>query len=383
MNMEKEQCMLDYFTGDLTPEDKKSFDDWLHRHPDKREEFIRMAKTWHGVRWSQSWNGLDDEGAYLRMRTRLRRRRLYMLKKYAAVILFLLGTGFLFRHWTMQPPELPIASLQSAPDPASPVLTWQNGFQISLGTRQQIIGAVAGKGNVRLVDPGHLEYLSIADTLISEPEYNTLTIPIGCEFSLTLADGTRVWLNAGSTLGYPEFFTGGLREVSLSGEAYFEVAHNENAPFRIQTDDMYLEVLGTCFNIRAYRDEDASVTTLISGCIRQFYPAIARTVEVLPEQQTVFDRSANRLQVVDADIEEAMAWKNGKFIARDQRLEDIMKMLGRWYNFDVIYTRPHLKDVRFHLHCQRYDNIQPILENMSATQGIRLDYYNGTIYVSD
>ena len=245
---------------------------------------------------------------------------------------------------------------------------------------QQVIAGTPAI-DIRQTDSARLEYTPVSDTMDSEIHYNTLSVPKGCEFSLALADGTRIWVNAGSTLRYPERFAPGKREVFLSGEAYFEVARDTANPFFVKTDRMQLQVLGTSFDISAYPDDPAITTTLLTGSVSQKFESGRQTL-LRPSQQSVYTVATGTARLQAADIDAVLAWKNGKFIARDERLEDILRRLGRWYDFQVVYTHPRLKDMRFHIHCERYEKVMDILERVQETYGIRFMEHNGTIYVS-
>ena len=190
-----------------------------------------------------------------------------------------------------------------------------------------------------------------------------------------------MWLNAGSSLRYPEAFVGGQREVWLAGEGYFEVECDERRPFVVRTEGMDLRVLGTSFDISAYPDDPAITTTLLTGSVSQKFESGRQTL-LRPSQQSVYTVATGTARLQAADIDAVLAWKNGKFIARDERLEDILRRLGRWYDFQVVYTHPRLKDMRFHIHCERYEKVMDILERVQETYGIRFMEHNGTIYVS-
>ena len=189
-------------------------------------------------------------------------------------------------------------------------------------------------------------------------------------------------MNAGSSLKYPETFSNGERRVYLEGEAYFEVEHDENAPFIVNTKAMDLQVLGTSFNIKAYDDESMVITTLVTGKIRQEFPEAGKNITLTPSRQSVFDRVSGELKTQQADVRAALAWKDGKIIANDERLEDIFRRLSRWYDFKVVYSQPSLKDVRFYLHSNRYAEVHTILEYLQTTKGIHFTYAEKTIYVS-
>jgi ferric-dicitrate binding protein FerR (iron transport regulator) len=145
---------------------------------------------------------------------------------------------------------------------------------------------------------------------------------------------------------------------------------------------MRLQVLGTSFNIKAYKDEETITTTLITGKVEQFYPKIQQQILLTPSQQSTYNRTNQKLKTQIVNTSEALAWREGKIIANDERLEDIFKQLTRWYDFDVVYTSPELKDIRFHFQSKRYTEIQTILEHFQTTKGIRFSYIGNTVYIS-
>jgi ferric-dicitrate binding protein FerR (iron transport regulator) len=180
--------------------------------------------------------------------------------------------------------------------------------------------------------------------------YNTVTTPRGRQFSLVLPDGSRIWLNAASSIKFPTAFTGKERRVELAGEAYFEVAKDKNKPFFVHTDNTETEVLGTSFNISAYNDESVVGATLIEGSIRTGLQTDRRTgsqterVKLVPGEQA---KMGVRVEVDHhADVEQVMAWKNGAFNFGNMGLKEVMRQLARWYDLDVVYE-PGVKDFRF------------------------------------
>ncbi len=167
--------------------------------------------------------------------------------------------------------------------------------------------------------------------------FNTLSIPRGGEYQVVLPDGTKVWMNAASTLRYPTRFSGNERKVFLNGEAYFEVAKNARMPFRVIVDtDMTVEVIGTHFNIKAYSDEDEVKTTLVEGLVK--VSKKMNTVMLSPSKQAAWGKINQRLTVSKADVEKETAWKNGMIEFREDNLPYIMKQISRWYDVDVILT---------------------------------------------
>jgi len=171
---------------------------------------------------------------------------------------------------------------------------------------------------------------------------NLLSIPAGGEYEVVLSDGTHVWMNAASSLSYPERFDSKERVVSLHGEAYFEVAHDTSRPFKVVTAKQVVQVLGTHFNINAYDDDTKTVTTLLEGVVR--VSSAAKQAVIKPGQQASSD-GRNDLEVANANIRSALAWKNGMIEFQDTSLPQLMRQIARWYNIKVEYEGPQRKDL--------------------------------------
>lgn len=221
-----------------------------------------------------------------------------------------------------------------APGGNKAVLVLNNGVKIDLNN--QTNGTVAKQGNVKIVKTanGRLAYAP-DDTDASAVVYNTLSTPRGGKYDLTLADGTRVWLNSASSITYPTAFKGNERTVNITGEVYFEIAHNPKQPFRVNFKGHSIEDIGTEFNINAYDDEPVVKTTLVTGSIK--LSRNSKSVTLRPGQQSITSLSNTDIAVQEADINEAIAWKNGLFKFKKAKIEDVMRQLSRWYNVDVAY----------------------------------------------
>jgi transmembrane sensor len=213
------------------------------------------------------------------------------------------------------------------------VLTLSDGRTIILD--EQGMGGLAKEGGIQLLklDSGQLAY-SGSDVTIAT-KFNTLSTPRGGQYLVTLSDGTRVWLNAESSLRYPVVFTDQDRVVELQGEAYFEVAHDESHPFHVKTKNQDITVLGTRFNVNAYGDEDVVRTTLLQGKIRLTTPTEAKIVQ--PGEQFITTTSGAIEKQKLVDVEGEIAWKEGWFHFRHAPIEEILKQVSRWYDADIIY----------------------------------------------
>ena len=246
-------------------------------------------------------------------------------------------------------------------------LTLSNGAVIVLDTVKNGVIAEQGDEKVVVLDSGKLAYTPAATlrTDSSELIYNTISTPRAAQYQLELSDGTKVWLNAASSLRYPTSFTGKDRKVELTGEGYFEVAKNKERPFIVQTRGMEVAVLGTHFNVMAYEDEDAIQTTLLEGIVKVRYENQSDLLK--PGKQAILRRDNNNLTVSDANINQAVAWKNGYFYFNRTDIKAIMRQVSRWYDLDIVYEAP-LPDMTFSGKIERQLPLSGITHLLESSQ---------------
>ena len=212
--------------------------------------------------------------------------------------------------------------------------------------------------------------------VVGEPVYNKVEIPRGGEYALVLSDGTKVHLNSMSSLRFPVAFTTGKREVELQGEAYFEVSKT-GQPFIVNANGMQVEVLGTTFNISAYPDEEYQ-TTLVNGSVKVSAEK-GESLILKPSQQATIALGSNSIQVRTVDTSFYTSWVKGKINFKDQRLEDIMKTLSRWYDMNVVYENEKLKNIRFGCNLNRYEEITPFVKLLEKTEEVHVKIEGNTI----
>lgn len=265
------------------------------------------------------------------------------LKKigWAAAVLFLFSMGILF--WQQHRQATRKSQAQVVPPTAKPIEPGSTGAILTLSDGRQVILDSLGNGLITTenetainLKDGRVQYAPQADiTSSTAVAYNTLTTPKGRQFQLELPDGSKVWLNAASSITYPARFTGKERHVTINGEAYFEVAKNAALPFKVTTGKVTVEVLGTHFNINAYDDEASINTTLLEGSVKINTQEIIQLLQ--PGQQAQVRQNAIQL-VKNADVDQAVAWKNGVFSFAHAGLPAVMRQLSRWYNVEVVYA---------------------------------------------
>lgn len=238
------------------------------------------------------------------------------------------------------------------------VLTLADGSTVTLdSTGKQVLRQ--GNTAIRQLN-GQLQYES--GDAGKEISYNTLTTPRGGQYQLLLPDGTGVWLNAGSSLRYPVAFRGKERKVILTGEAYFEVAHNDQQPFRIQVGDQLVEDLGTHFNINAYADEPEMKTTLLEGSVK------VGNVVLKPGEQALVNKQGDISVKKGINTADAIAWKSGFFVFKDANLKTVMREIARWYDVTVIYQPDVNNSQQFSGRIDRSLTLSQVLNGLALTK---------------
>jgi len=215
------------------------------------------------------------------------------------------------------------------------VLTFANGKTINLDNAQNGVLAKEGDAQVNKTKDGQLVYQSDKGSENGSSEINTVSTPRGGQYQLVLNDGTKVWLNSASSVSFPAVFTGNTRDVEITGEAYFEVAKNPSKPFRVKTNRVLVEVLGTHFNVMAYNDENAVKTTLLEGAVKISNSENASVLK--PGQQASLNQNGQIKVINDPDAENSVAWKDGLFQFTDAGIESIMRQVARWYDVSVSF----------------------------------------------
>jgi len=288
----------------------------------------------------------------------------------AASILLLLSAGgyFLLYRPTIQQIAQNQIHNDVLPGGNKAVLTLANGRQISLTDAKSGVLASQGKTAIHKTASGQVVYdikQSGTGNPSQEIQYNTITTPKGGKWEAVLADGSKVWLDAASSIRFPTAFTGKNRTVEITGQAYLEIIHDAKKPFRVFADGQTIEDIGTHFNINAYTDEAAIKTTLLEGSIS--VSAGGRKVLLKPGQQALSNSSSPGFKVADVNTEEAIAWKNGYFRFNDENIQGIMRQLARWYNIDVQYEGDITRD-GLNGKISRDKNISQVLNMLAETK---------------
>ena len=298
----------------------------------------------------------------------------------AATVLLVLSTALYFfnnRNSSLKPKDsIPnISRHEITPGGNKATLTLADGSRITLNDSAN--GEVAKQAGITITKTtdGQLVY-TITNvkpaTQNVQIAYNTIETPKGGQYQVNLPDGSKVWLNAASSLHYPTRFTGQERKVTLIGEAYFEVTRNSAMPFRVVCNNQVIEVLGTHFNINSYTDEEVIKTTLLEGSIKvtptnNLSPKEVAGVMLKPGQQSqITVGGIKNIKVINVDTDEAVAWKNGYFTFASENIESIMRKVSRWYDVEIHYEGNITRE-EFVGSVSKYEKVSEILTTLELT----------------
>ena len=309
-----------------------------------------------------------------------RRRKLLVVRCVAAVaILFLVSTCVWFvnrggeESQFMFPSEIKPGSLRAS-------LILNDGQEIMLDKRLSLMESDSSV--VLSNEKGELSYRNVRERA-GESSVNTLRVPCGGEYQLMLADGTRVRVNSESELVFPTCFNSDRREVFLKGEAYFQVAPDSDKPFYVRVNDYIVKVTGTSFNVTSYTDDPCTMTTLVEGKVSVYGNDSTWNCDLTPGHMLKFDKGTARVTSEECDPRIYTSWIDGEFKFRDMRLEDIMKKLNRWYDFEVAYEEEELKDIRFSGAAEKYNPVEFLLKMIEEVTKVRFDIEGKRIMVKN
>lgn len=262
--------------------------------------------------------------------------------KYAAAAIVVLAVGLGIYQWRGSKVSEPVARQQNktiddgiVPGGNKAMLKLADGSVIALNDAENGMLTKQGGAKVLKLADGELVY-ETDNKQAGAGVFNTIITPRGGKYQLMLPDGSKVWMNAASSLRYPTVFDGETREVFLAGEAYFEIAHNPAQPFHVRVNDMQVEVLGTHFNIMAYENEAANAVTLVEGAVNVSTPV--QQMRLKPGQQVLQESNGNMNMLSDVNVQQVLAWKNGYFQFNSERLDRLMRQIERWYDVSVVYA---------------------------------------------
>ena len=380
-----EKLIVKYLTNSATTSDLDTLSNWIS-NPANERLFKEYVKTYYAIICSM--NKTDYQKTVEQLLSTIRKEKSFahrlktnVIYKYAAAAVIILGLGYFFKNNLFDTRletspiivETNINTIEPGTDKAT--LTLEDGSRIALekGSTVQIQNANSN-GEEIVYEAGESTKTEIA--------YNYLTIPRGGQFFIKLSDGTQVWLNSESQLKYPvSFIEGETREVELIyGEAYFDVSpsleHN-GAKFKVLNQFQEIEVVGTEFNIKAYRDETNVYTTLVEG--RVVVGNGMTKQNLIPNQQSKLNTSNNNISIAKVNVKTEISWKEGVFSFVEMPLKDIMKVISRWYDVDIIFENKELESIEFIGALDKHQSIEEVLSIIKSTSINNYEIINKTV----
>lgn len=371
-----------YFEASLSNEEKEEFFDIINQAQYDEELKRLMSEVW--TQLSPFYRLTDEQSkrilsgilpSLFQRRRILRRKKTRMLKwsAIAASLLILLSGGWMWYRNNAKKKSA-VASVEMETQYNNGVLPVANKTLLILGNGKSVVldsvgnGIIAKQGGIPVIKlNGQLSYSGQTEES-TVTLYNTILTPRGKQYRVILPDGSQVWLNAASSLRFPTRFINGIRSVELTGEAYFEIADYQDEPFVVKTNGMQVDVLGTRFNIMAYKSDADVKTTLVQGSVR--VSKGNEKVILKPNEEASLENSGNNsIQVKKADIQAALAWKNGLFLFHNADIKSVLREIVRWYDVDIIYeggVNAHLNGM-----ISRKASLSEVLNMIEITSNIK------------
>lgn len=317
----------------------------------------------------QEWNNLIATAISFDKQT-AEASRFKINYRYIAVaaVLVIIGIAAFFYVNTKSDQYNAISSSSIKPGANKAILVLADGKEISLSNKVDTTKLFALSPTIKSVSDGTLVYNKNEQTAGKNIGVNKLITPKGGQYNIVLPDGTLVWLNSASELKFPAAFSPGLREVELTGEAYFEVAKypGKKWAFQVKSANQAVQVLGTKFNISAYVNEEVVKTSLIEGKVQVLNERSNKSFILKPGQESALNKTSNEMTVSDAEVDDAIAWKEGLFVFNNENLVTAMNKISRWYDVDIVY-QGDLKDKALWGTASRNDKIETLLKTLAST----------------
>lgn len=363
-----EEEYAELFVYIRNPETKEQVLAFLDEHNKK----VQSDALVHEVDWDGMYENITNP------KKSVGRSRKPIWKYAAAAAVILVGSFTLYSSLqNMLEKKAPLAYHNDVlPGGDRATLTLADGSQIALDSGKA--GRLATEGGISIEKDanGQIIYLAKGNGGDEAQKINTLSTPAGGKFSVVLSDGSKVWLNASSSIKFPAAFSGDSRRVEIKGEAYFEIEKDAARPFYVNNGSSEIKVLGTHFNVMAYPDEYRSELTLLEGAVQFTKNGHAELLK--PGRQILYTESNNQTKQIDANIEEVMAWKNDLFVFNNTNIDEVMKQLVRWYNVKVKYEGDK-PDISFTGVIPRNANVSKILKALELTGDVTFGIENNVI----
>ena len=354
--------------GKLTGTEQQELEEWIRASRMNRESYDRIISGRGVIRLMELEKQIDTDRSFKKLTVRLKWRcwkRRILTAGVAAMVM--IGIMSAFWWWEQEGITVPESAGQPGIKPGGncAVLVLGNGCRVDL---QKDCDTLQLPG----ISWDHRKGTIVYDGRENKTgwlEKNTLMVPLRGEYRLVLGDGTKVWLNSASSLNYPVQFAEKERCVELDGEAYFEVTPDPERPFIVKSGDVQTRVLGTSFNIQAYRNEKSVYTTLLTGSIRVAVADGGDAVVLTPGREAIWEKGSGAIQVEAVNAEDAIAWRYGNFIFEEEDIEVVMRMLSRWYEVEFVFDGGRKEKHTFSGRMSKDESLDTVLETIELAGG--------------
>lgn len=373
-----------WLEGTITPREKQLLEQWYQQDQDGQVDIPASFAAGEAAHDERILAGIRKKiaaaGGEMQVAHPVRRPQRRYWQAAAAILILVSASAYLL--FINQSPQkmavknsTPPAATAVVPGSSKAVLTLANGATVTLDSAGN---QVIQQGHTTVQQTGgQLTYAAAGnETTVS---LNTLRTPRGGQFQLTLPDGTKVWLNAASAITFPTAFTGKERQVTISGEVYFEVTANAARPFRVTAGNVAIAVLGTHFNIMAYEEEPAIRSTLLEGSIR--ISKQDNSLLLKPGEQAGMPKDGSRFSVSRPDLDQVIAWKDGVFRFKDENIVTIMQQLARWYDIEPVF-KGNMAGKDFSGTISRKSAIRDVLDMLALTEDVKFKIEGRKVIVS-
>ena len=372
-------------SGNITKGEQAELDSWREENEYNQRLFEQicsettMREKFDQYKHSNVQTAFD---AFVKKREELHSRRRWIgtLSRYAAIIIVpvLVVVFYYSKKETVKVTERSqFASELATIQRNLPVLTLSNGKEMVLYNQELLLEEENGV-RISVNEEGRMQY-DKADSVGAEMVYNTLTTPSQCDFMFILADGTRVWMNAKSSLRYPVAFHGKERVVYAEGEIYLEVARDEKHPFFVMLNGMKVEVLGTSFNVNSYADEDYAEVTLVEGRVAAHVDD--KSYDLLPTRQLRWDKKNESVDIRIVNVDDYIAWKRGQYVFKGRSLEEVAKVLERWYDMEIIFEDEKSKKTVYTGVINKEENFDAFVLRLRETSSLSCRMESNRLYI--
>lgn len=372
----------------LSHEEEASLQAWLDTDDEHRAYYSRMLQGTFSSEHFRQYRRINPKKAFVRFEEEVERRKNTRLHKLwlryaAAVLLPILMLGGFYLYQKPQKENIPQAKvLRIVPGSTQATLHTADGNTLELDSLRL---AEAAPSSISILKPSKgivMPQQKGSEDTLQQPQQataqNVLQTAHNGEFQIMLEDGTLVHLNYNTVLRFPEHFSSRERVVYLEGEAFFQVARDKQRPFKVMTRDMTVKEYGTEFNVNTYSSKRTEVV-LVEGSIGILNGE--KETLLKPGERAVMDAQSTGVKVYKVDVYSYIAWHEGRFVFDNERLGDIMETLSHWYNVEVVFDKPELKELHFIGNLDRYGSLSSILNAISHTKGLRIEIKGNKVYI--